>query len=339
MKPRQISPQPELLRMRGFKLETAHEPPKIQINEVFSPTMNLNGFGNFLSDPETPTKANASDPVPQPSPLRPPSQQETSPSDSNSSPWSAAVGRATNGKSGRVIERLMGENDRLQREMALACAKYDEELKRSESARSALESVRASNQNLLSMHETDKSLLARKERKIEELKAELESERSKREHAEAETKESRMERDSTVQKLMKENLEEKEQAKRSSTQYDILSKSWKSQEERYDRQIQKLKGSVKTLQDEQAEDKQKLARLDVIMEQLKQEGEKTNKAKESLAREFEAYKREQEEGIKGMRERAERNEEANEKILTDVNTVLGEMKYVVNLKNDFRSSR
>lgn len=34
------------------------EPPKIQINEVFSPTMNLNGFGNFLSDPETPTKAN-----------------------------------------------------------------------------------------------------------------------------------------------------------------------------------------------------------------------------------------------------------------------------------------
>lgn len=233
----------------------------------------------------------------------------------------------------------MGENDRLQREMALACAKYDEELKRSESARSALESVRASNQNLLSMHETDKSLLARKERKIEELKVELESERSKREHAEAETKESRMERDGTVQKLMKENLEGKEQAKRSSTQYDVLAKSWKSQEERYDRQIQKLKGSVKTLQDEQAEDKQKLVRLDVIMEQLKQEGEKTNKAKESLAREFEAYKREQEEGIKGMRERAERNEEANEKILTDVNTVLGEMKYVVNLKNDFRSSR
>lgn len=281
----------------------------------------------------------ASDSVPQPSPLRPPSQQEASPSDSNSSPWSAAVGRATNGKSGRVIERLMGENDRLQREMALACAKYDEELKRSESARSALESVRASNQNLLSMHEMDKSLLARKERKIEELKQELESERSKREHAETETKETRIERDITVQKLMKEGLEEKEQAKRSNTQYDVLAKSWKSQEERYDRQIQKLKGSVKTLRDEQAEDKQKLARLDIIMEQLKQEGEKTSKAKESLAREFEAYKREQEEGIKGMRERAERNEEANEKILTDVNTVLGEMKYVVNLKNDVRSSR
>ena len=233
----------------------------------------------------------------------------------------------------------MGENDRLQREMALACAKYDEELKRSESARSALESLRASNQNLLSMHETDKSLLARKERKIEELKQEFESERLKRENAEAETKESRVERDITVQKLVKENIEEKEQAKRSSTQYDVLAKSWKSQEERYDRQIQKLKGSVKTLHDEQAEDKQKLARLDIIMEQLKREGEKTNKAKESLAREFEAYKHEQEESIKGMRERAERNEEANEKILTEVNTVLGKMKYVVNLKNDFRSSR
>lgn len=34
------------------------EPPKIQINEVFAPNMGLNGFGNLLSDPETPTKQN-----------------------------------------------------------------------------------------------------------------------------------------------------------------------------------------------------------------------------------------------------------------------------------------
>lgn len=32
------------------------EAPKIQINEVFSPGMGLNGFSGFLTDPDTPTK-------------------------------------------------------------------------------------------------------------------------------------------------------------------------------------------------------------------------------------------------------------------------------------------
>ena len=231
----------------------------------------------------------------------------------------------------------MGDIDRLQREKTLACAKYDEELKRSESARSAMESLQVSNDNLLAMHETNKSLLSRKERKIEELKDELDNERAKREHAETETKRTRVERDEIVAKLMRENAEEKELSRRSTTQYDVLSKSWKGLEERYVRQTVQLKGSVQSLRDEMAADKQKLAQLDIIMEQLKQEGEKIRKAKDSLAREFEAYKTEQVQGVRAMRERAERNEAANDRIMEDVTTVLGEMKYVVNVQKDVRN--
>lgn len=332
--------------------------------------MGLNGFSNFLADPDTPTKQSSmfllehelSSPInmyirvddtgtslitclnigsesalPLPH-SQTSSPQAISPNESNSSPWSSAVGGAKNGKSGRVIERLMGENDRLQREKTLACAKHEEELKRSESARSALESLQASNQNLLSMHETDKSLLTRKERKIEELREELESEKSKREQAENETKETRMERDAVVEKLMKETLEEREQSKRSTTQYEILSKSWKGQEERYDRQTQKLKSALKALQDELVEDKQKLAQLDVITEQMKQESEKTRRANESLVQNFEAYKREQEQGVKGIRETAQRNESQHEQLLKEVTSVLGEMKYVVNIKHNVREA-
>lgn len=232
----------------------------------------------------------------------------------------------------------MGENDRLQREMTLACAKHEEELKRSESARSALESLQASNQNLLSMHETDKTLLARKERKIEELREELESERSRREQAENETKETRVERDAMVQKLMKEYLEEREQSKRATCQYEILSKSWKGQEEKYDRQTQKLKATMKALQDELFEDKQKIAQLDLITEQLKQEFEKSGKAKESLFQTFESYKHEQQRGVRGIRETAERNESNYDQLLAEVTTALGEMKYLVNVNNNFRGT-
>lgn len=231
----------------------------------------------------------------------------------------------------------MGENDRLQREKTLASAKYEEELKRSESARSAVESLRASNENLTSMHESNTNLLAKRERKIEELREELEGERLRRERAELETKETRYERDTVVHRLTKEAMEEKELSRRSSTQYEVLQQSWKSQGEKYERQIQKLKASMKALQDAISEDKQKIAHIDVITEQLGQECEKTKKVKDNLIQGFDAYKEEQEKEVSEMRERAQRNDRSYEQLLRDVTAVLGEMKYVINLKkNDFR---
>jgi chromosome segregation ATPase len=260
-----------------------------------------------------------------------------SPSESNSSPWSAAVGGAKNGKSGRVIERLMGENDRLQREKTLASAKYEEELKRSESARSAVEFLRASNENLTSMHESDTNLLVKRERKIEELREELEYERLRRERAEMEIKETRNERDRIVQRLTKEAMEERELSKRSSTQYEVLQHSWKSQGERFDRQVQKLRASIQALQDEISVDKQKIAQIDVITEQLSQECEKSRKAKDSLIQAFDAYKNEQEKGVADIKQRAARHDQGYDQLLKDVTAVLGEMKYVVNVKNDVKS--
>lgn len=231
----------------------------------------------------------------------------------------------------------MGENDRLQREKTLASAKYEEELRRSESARSAVESLRASNENLSSMHESNTNLLAKRERKIEELRDELENERLRRERAELETKETRYERDTVVQRLTKEAMEERELSRRSSTQYEVLQQAWKSQGEKYDRQIQRLKASMKVLQDTISEDKQKIAHIDVITEQLGQECEKTKKVKETLIQGFEAYKEEQEKEVGEIRQRAKRNDRGYEQLLRDVTAVVGEMKYVVNLKkNDFR---
>lgn len=232
----------------------------------------------------------------------------------------------------------MGENDRLQREKTLACAKHEEELKRSESARSALESLQASNQNLLAMHETDKALMARKDRKIDELREALAAEKSKKEQADNDAKAIRAERDFMVQKLMKESMEEREQTKRSTSQYEILSKSWKSQEEKYSRDTQKLRGSIKALRDELEEEKQKVARLDIISEQLHQEHEKSMKAKDKMTHIFRAYKDEQQRGLRAITEKAERNEITHDELLTEINTVLGEMRYVVNIQKDLRGA-
>ncbi len=287
----------------------------------------------------------AADSSPQPAPPRLPADQDASPGDMNGSGWSAAVGRAANGKSGRVIERLMGDNDRLQREMAFARAQVDEESKRSELARSTLESVRASNEHLRSMHDTDQIILARRDRKIEELREEVKSERLQKEHAETEVNDTRAERDNIVQKLTRESVHDREVAKKSTVQYDVLVKCWKGLEERYERQVRQLTASAKTLREKQAEDQLKISKIDVVMEQLRREGEKSQSAKEHLARDFEAYKQQQEyymqkqvEEFQTMKDRALENEDKNEKLAKELAAALGEMRYVVNLTKNFKGS-
>ena len=345
------------------------EAPKLKFDEIFSPNMSLGGLNSLLLDPDSANKQNnaSSDPLAgspeamstnlntptKQQPMTPnghttPSGLDTGPSQTSSSPntpsstvgkaaWSSAIGHATTGgKSGRVIEKLMADVDRLKREKNLATVKLDEEVKRSESARSALENLRVSKETLESMQDMDKTMLARRQRKLEELRLDLESEKVRRAKAENEVKETRQERDETVRKLMRELAEEREQSKRATSQYDLLSKSWKSLEEKYGRQTSKLQADFKKLQQERAGDSSKVAKLEVIVEQLRKEGEKSDKANERLLEDFEGYKVEKEDSIRELREKTARNDAANEQALQQMNTVLGEMKYVVNIRRDVR---
>lgn len=226
----------------------------------------------------------------------------------------------------------MGDNDRLQREKTLATVKLEEEIKRGESARSALESLQVSNANLVSIHESDKTFLAKKDRRIEELRADLEAERSRREKAEVDTRDSRRERDEIVEKLRKDAAEDKQRTLRSASQYEVISSSWKSMEDRYEKQTANLKNDLKRLQMEMEADRRKLAKLELVLEQLAQEGDKSRKAKEKLTAEFQVYKAEQEAGIHDIKQRAEMNDTAHDRTLRQMETMLGEMKYVVNVK-------
>ncbi|MCJ1351855.1 MAG: hypothetical protein MMC33_001839 [Icmadophila ericetorum] len=260
------------------------------------------------------------------------------PGTENNEAWSSAVGRATTGKSGRVIERLMADNDRFQRELKLATARLEEEIKRSELARTALDSLRATNENLKAMHDADKVALGRRERKIEDLKTDLEAERKRREMAEREARDVAREKDEVVDSCRKEVLQEKETSKRSTSQYEILSNSWKSLDEGYRRQTQRLKTDIKALREDRAKDQQRIAQLDIVTGQLHQESEKTRKLKDKMAREFEAYKQLKEEDMWNIKERAQRNESANEEALKEVTKVLGEMKWVMNVKRNVKGA-
>ena len=312
-----------------------HSVPPLLPNQDTPTTRQLRNSDRFSSPLQTPSHPANHNSLPVVSPNQP-SYPPTPGSDADGYSWSSAVGRATTGKSGRVIERLMADVDRLQREKHLANVRLEEEAKRSESARSALESLQVSNQHLESTHEIDKAALGKRDRKIEELRADLQIERSKREKAETDMRDTRMERDETVQDYQRQIFDEKDRAKRSTTQYEVLSKSWKNLEDKYERQTRKLRADMKELKEQMNLDQGKLLRLGVIMEQLKQEGDKTRKAKDKVIRDFESFRGEQEEGIQEMKSQAKRNDEASEEALKQLDSVLGEMRYVVNVKRDVK---
>lgn len=350
------------------------EAPKLQLDELFSPNMPLNGLSHYCSaDPsspnkqlapstgrpmrhiehDTPTKQQPASRIASPLPSEVDSSLNspqtlstigtpTSEFGPNPGPdsqnWSAAIGRAATGKSGRVIEKLMGENDRLQRERKLAIVKLEEEVRRGESARLALEGLQLSNETLSSIHESDKTQMTKKDRKIELLRADLQSEKLRREKAEKETRESRRERDEVVEELRRDAAEDREEARRSNAQYEILASSWKTSEDRYEWQMQKLRTDFNGLRTEINNDKRKTSELEIVIEQLTHELAKVAQVKDKLLVGFQAYKKEQECGLQEIQERAEKNNSANEELHEQMSGVLGQMKHVVNVKRDSREN-
>ena len=246
--------------------------------------------------------------------------------------WSSAVGRATTGKSGRVIERIQAENDRLRRELKLEILHREEEQKKSEMARGQMQSLKSTNDNLVHMREQDRISLARKERKVEEIRSDLDSERLRRAEVEGQLKGLMRESERVEDELKLKLRDEVERAIRATSQYDVLSSSWRQMDSEYQRKIERLKKDLARLRSDSAEDRRKLDRLEITAEQQRQEVEKMSFAKDKMAREFEAFRTESQESTQGIRERAEVNERTTEEALEDTVQLLGQMRHVMNLK-------
>ena len=131
------------------------------------------------------------------------------------------------GKSGRVIEKLMAENDRLRRELKVESTAREEERKAKEAIQQSRDNLKSTNQNLIHQANIDKSLLARKERKLEELRQERDHERSVREEAEASLRVHARESGTQLQDLKSELSKETAERKRLQNEYEVLRESFK----------------------------------------------------------------------------------------------------------------
>ena len=268
-------------------------------------------------------------------PTSPAAALAPSPASENSpASWSSAVGPATaSGKSGRVIERLMTENDKLKRDLNAQMIKCQELEKSLQTYKPQIEALRQENDNLSHARGVDSSLISRRDRKIEELKADLASERQRRERAEAMARQREKEKDDLEEEKRRDVQSLTESTKHATVHAEILETSHKQLTAEYRARAEAWRKDLSAVNETREQDRLKLARLDVVADQMRQELERSRKLNGEIMEAWERLREENVVKLQGMeKETSEENERAR-KLSAEMDTVVKEMRWLMGVKN------
>ena len=113
-----------------------------------------------------------------------------------------------------------------------------------------------------------------------------------------------------------------------------MTSHWKEQGAQVDRTVKKLGKEIDILVEERRNDDRRMNTLQGLCDQQAKQLQALQEEKEGITRAFETYKREQEEGLRGIKERAKEQEERNEAALEETVKVLGELKWALGVKRN-----
>ncbi|KAF4634019.1 hypothetical protein G7Y89_g4090 [Cudoniella acicularis] len=250
------------------------------------------------------------------------------------SQWSSAVGRANLGKSGRVIERLMGENDMLKRDLHIERLRAEESKQAVKMAEGKMEALTSEYEGKLHEAAINKTLLRRKERQVEDLKSQVEGEKRR---ANAAVEGEHMWRDA-MEKLEEDSKRKVEEAQTYAAlmegRNNAMTSHWKEQGAEVSRTVSKLGKEIETLVEDRRGDDRRMNMLQDLCDQQTEQLLFLIKEKESIGAAFEAYKREQEESLAAIKEKAKAQEQLNDEIIRESQKVLGELKWALAVKKN-----
>lgn len=184
----------------------------------------------------------------------------------------------------------MAENDRLKRDLELQLLRSQELERNLQTMRPQVEALRAENSNLAHLKSVDGCLLSRRDRKIDTLKEELAQERSRREASDALVRNVTAERDNVAETARREVQQAQEEAKHSSTHATILEQSHRQLSTDYRTRAERWRKDIDDIESDRKAEVQKLARLEVVAEQMRTELERSRKLYNDFSEQFEQYR-------------------------------------------------
>ena len=231
------------------------------------------------------------------------------------------------GKSGRVIEKITSENSRLHRELNEKTARLEEAQRTHETDKIVAQEAKESAMRHQHMYETNEAILIRRDRKVEELKESLSSEKIRRELAERERQEMTQALHTERSNTSKQLALEREKRVHYQKQYEILEQSYKKGRMPWQPQVDQLRQEttkvgallhgMATNQDNIIAQRSKLDELHA----------------EYLAK-VEEYKEAKKDVLGPLAEKIEKNEAAADDLLKDMEATLHKMKWVMAVKKN-----
>ena len=253
---------------------------------------------------------------------------QTSSESSESVPWSSAIGHAGTGKSGRVIERLQGDIDRLRREKHLLTTRLDETEKEKETLKTRNQSLHDRTSNYEQSHDSSSRQLARRERQVEELREELKREKQKTAHAETQAAAAV----SSEEVWRAQTNQAKALALQKDSEYDTIVACRKVDNDRHQGGLNKIRGEIDMHLRQKDEDLENHRKLEIIAEQQRQTITHLEDLNRKLTTNFKSYRHVVDSSVSGMRQTANSNDEAMTRKLSELNEVIGQMRWVVNVE-------
>ncbi|KAH8820320.1 hypothetical protein F5884DRAFT_43021 [Xylogone sp. PMI_703] len=268
--------------------------------------------------------------------------ENTSPSNganpAHSPQWSSAVGKANLGKSGRVIERLMAENDMLKRDLNIERLRAEESMQAMKMVEAKMDAMATEYETKLHDAAINKTLLKRRERQLADLKEQFEGEKTRADKA--------MERELTWKDEMERARQESKRKVDEAETYAALMEGrnktlaghWKEQGLEVERAASKLHKDIAVIVEERKADDIKIETLQGLCDQQANQLASLQSQKQAIEEAFEKYKLEQEDALKSIKEMARMQEESNKERLEAAQKVLGELKWALGVKKNVRGA-
>ncbi|KAI0172189.1 hypothetical protein GGR52DRAFT_458059 [Hypoxylon sp. FL1284] len=271
---------------------------------------------------------------------------ETNMLDDRSSPvretsphWDGAIGKAGLGKTGRVINKLVSDNEALKRDIKIERLKADEAKQAARLVEDKMERMVADYESRLLEANVTKTLLSRKERQVEHLQSDVKMEKKRTADAQERERVWREEMEMSRRDTKVQVEEANVHAALMESRYNTISSHWKDQGDEVKRAMAGMNGRIQTIVEERRTDDEKINVLRDLCDQQDGNIRDLRQQKEDITQQFEAYKLQQEQALKDIKRTAREREEEQEKTLEEARLVLGQLKWALNVKENVKGAK
>lgn len=246
--------------------------------------------------------------------------------------WDSTIGKAGLGKTGRVINKLVSDNDALKRDIQIERLKADEAKQAAKLIEDKMERLIDDYESRLLEANVTKTLLARKERQVETLTSHIEMEKKKASLAQERERTWKAE----VDKIRAESAERVDEATTHAQlmegRYNAISSHWREQGDSVKRAMARLRGEIGQVVEARRKDDEKMQLLRDMCDQQDGNIKELRREKEEIARLFELYKQTQEDDLRNIKTEGRRREQEQARMLGEAKDTLDKLKWALNVK-------